>query len=124
VEGVCESGEFLVALENFFKCIPRRRVFFHWGTVVVIVVVCLSSFVQAAVWSRQAVTNDAKPYPQNIVSPGFFETKMGASANVVNEANRMAVLGRQGMRSPPHFSPSRPVPLEACHPQLAKRALG
>lgn len=34
--------------------------------------------------------------PQNIVSPGFFETKMGASPDVVNEANRMAVLGRQG----------------------------
>jgi sorbose reductase len=31
-----------------------------------------------------------------MVSPGFFETKMGASPNVVNEANRMAVLGRQG----------------------------
>lgn len=33
---------------------------------------------------------------QNIVSPGFFETKMGAGEGVVNEANRMAVLGRQG----------------------------
>ncbi|ETN36951.1 uncharacterized protein HMPREF1541_07939 [Cyphellophora europaea CBS 101466] len=32
----------------------------------------------------------------NIVSPGFFETKMGASENVRNEAHRMAVLGRQG----------------------------
>jgi sorbose reductase len=33
---------------------------------------------------------------QNIVSPGFFETKMGASPDVLNEAHRMAVLGRQG----------------------------
>ncbi|KAI0423462.1 putative short-chain dehydrogenase [Xylaria sp. FL1042] len=32
----------------------------------------------------------------NIVSPGFFDTKMGASPLVVNEAYRMAVLGRQG----------------------------
>ncbi|KAM3426224.1 hypothetical protein NHJ13734_009584 [Beauveria thailandica] len=32
----------------------------------------------------------------NIVSPGFFDTKMGASRAAVNEAYRMAVLGRQG----------------------------
>ncbi|KAE8312110.1 hypothetical protein BDV41DRAFT_589105 [Aspergillus transmontanensis] len=32
----------------------------------------------------------------NIVSPGFFETKMGASPLALNEAYRMAVLGRQG----------------------------
>ncbi|KAL4958441.1 hypothetical protein BDW69DRAFT_201790 [Aspergillus filifer] len=32
----------------------------------------------------------------NIVSPGFFDTKMGASPATVNEAYRMAVLGRQG----------------------------
>ncbi|OJJ02702.1 hypothetical protein ASPVEDRAFT_62664 [Aspergillus versicolor CBS 583.65] len=32
----------------------------------------------------------------NIVSPGFFDTKMGASPLAVNEAYRMAVLGRQG----------------------------
>lgn len=32
----------------------------------------------------------------NIVSPGFFDTKMGASPAAVNEAYRMAVLGRQG----------------------------
>lgn len=32
----------------------------------------------------------------NIVSPGFFDTKMGASPLCVNEAYRMAVLGRQG----------------------------
>ncbi|KAJ3577219.1 hypothetical protein NPX13_g3352 [Xylaria arbuscula] len=32
----------------------------------------------------------------NIVSPGFFDTKMGASPGGVNEAYRMAVLGRQG----------------------------
>ncbi|KAI1363215.1 putative short-chain dehydrogenase [Xylaria arbuscula] len=32
----------------------------------------------------------------NIVSPGFFDTKMGASPDGVNEAYRMAVLGRQG----------------------------
>lgn len=32
----------------------------------------------------------------NIVSPGFFDTKMGASPLAINEAYRMAVLGRQG----------------------------
>ncbi|KAJ9362587.1 hypothetical protein DTO027B9_264 [Paecilomyces variotii] len=32
----------------------------------------------------------------NIVSPGFFETKMGASPRVINEAYRMSSLGRQG----------------------------
>lgn len=32
----------------------------------------------------------------NIVSPGFFQTKMGASPKCENEAHRMAVLGRQG----------------------------
>ncbi|KAL9113243.1 MAG: hypothetical protein Q9227_002578 [Pyrenula ochraceoflavens] len=32
----------------------------------------------------------------NIVSPGFFQTKMGASPQCENEAHRMAVLGRQG----------------------------
>ncbi|KAM3496775.1 hypothetical protein MY10362_009854 [Beauveria mimosiformis] len=32
----------------------------------------------------------------NIVSPGFFDTKMGASPAAENEAYRMAVLGRQG----------------------------
>lgn len=32
----------------------------------------------------------------NIVSPGFFSTKMGASPRCENEAHRMAVLGRQG----------------------------
>lgn len=32
----------------------------------------------------------------NIVSPGFFETKMGASPECVNEAYRMAAMGRQG----------------------------
>ncbi|KAI3320657.1 putative short-chain dehydrogenase [Xylariaceae sp. AK1471] len=32
----------------------------------------------------------------NIVSPGFFDTKMGASPSGINEAYRMAVLGRQG----------------------------
>jgi sorbose reductase len=32
----------------------------------------------------------------NIVSPGFFQTKMGASPLCENEAHRMAVLGRQG----------------------------
>ncbi|TRX94645.1 hypothetical protein FHL15_004417 [Xylaria flabelliformis] len=32
----------------------------------------------------------------NIVSPGFFNTKMGASPLGINEAYRMAVLGRQG----------------------------
>jgi sorbose reductase len=32
----------------------------------------------------------------NIVSPGFFDTKMGASPKVVNEAYRMTPLGRMG----------------------------
>jgi sorbose reductase len=32
----------------------------------------------------------------NIVSPGFFDTKMGASERVFNEGMRMTVLGRQG----------------------------
>lgn len=32
----------------------------------------------------------------NIVSPGFFDTKLGAAPKVQNEAYRMAVLGRQG----------------------------
>lgn len=32
----------------------------------------------------------------NIVSPGFFDTKLGASPKCINEAYRMAVLGRQG----------------------------
>ncbi|KAK9365566.1 hypothetical protein V1509DRAFT_372597 [Lipomyces kononenkoae] len=32
----------------------------------------------------------------NIVSPGFFDTKMGASPLAINEAYRMAALGRQG----------------------------
>ncbi|KAB8071565.1 hypothetical protein BDV29DRAFT_197307 [Aspergillus leporis] len=32
----------------------------------------------------------------NIVSPGFFDTKMGASPLAANEAYRMAALGRQG----------------------------
>jgi len=32
----------------------------------------------------------------NIVSPGFFDTNMGASPQVINEGYRMAVLGRQG----------------------------
>ncbi|KIW74160.1 hypothetical protein Z517_12570 [Fonsecaea pedrosoi CBS 271.37] len=32
----------------------------------------------------------------NVVSPGFFQTKMGASPLCENEAHRMAVLGRQG----------------------------
>jgi sorbose reductase len=32
----------------------------------------------------------------NVVSPGFFNTKMGASRDCENEAHRMAVLGRQG----------------------------
>lgn len=32
----------------------------------------------------------------NIVSPGFFDTKMGAGPLVVNEAYRMTPLGRQG----------------------------
>lgn len=32
----------------------------------------------------------------NIVSPGFFDTKMGAGEKVINEAYRMTPLGRQG----------------------------
>ncbi|KAL3440248.1 hypothetical protein BJX65DRAFT_290847 [Aspergillus insuetus] len=32
----------------------------------------------------------------NIVSPGFFDTKMGAGPLALNEAYRMAALGRQG----------------------------
>ena len=32
----------------------------------------------------------------NVVSPGFFQTKMGAGEEVRDEAHRMAVLGRQG----------------------------
>lgn len=32
----------------------------------------------------------------NIVSPGFFDTKMGASDRVMNEGLRMTPLGRQG----------------------------
>lgn len=32
----------------------------------------------------------------NIVSPGFFDTKMGAGTTAINEAYRMAALGRQG----------------------------
>lgn len=32
----------------------------------------------------------------NIVSPGFFDTKLGASPGCINEAYRMAALGRQG----------------------------
>lgn len=32
----------------------------------------------------------------NIVSPGFFDTKMGAGPTAINEAYRMAALGRQG----------------------------
>ncbi|KAL2869902.1 uncharacterized protein BJX67DRAFT_347269 [Aspergillus lucknowensis] len=32
----------------------------------------------------------------NIVSPGFFDTKMGAAPEVMQEAYRSAVLGRQG----------------------------
>ncbi|KAJ0420568.1 hypothetical protein BJY00DRAFT_323797 [Aspergillus carlsbadensis] len=32
----------------------------------------------------------------NVVSPGFFDTKMGAGPLVLNEAYRMAALGRQG----------------------------
>lgn len=32
----------------------------------------------------------------NIVSPGFFDTKMGAGPAAINEAYRMAALGRQG----------------------------
>lgn len=32
----------------------------------------------------------------NVVSPGFFDTKMGASPLALNEAYRMTPLGRQG----------------------------
>lgn len=32
----------------------------------------------------------------NVVSPGFFQTKMGAGELAINEAYRMAVMGRQG----------------------------
>ncbi|KAI8654629.1 hypothetical protein NCS57_01209500 [Fusarium keratoplasticum] len=32
----------------------------------------------------------------NIVSPGFFDTKMGASPLAINEAYRMSAFGRQG----------------------------
>lgn len=32
----------------------------------------------------------------NIVSPGFFDTKMGAGEKVINEAYRMTPMGRQG----------------------------
>jgi sorbose reductase len=32
----------------------------------------------------------------NIVSPGFFDTKMGAGPDVVTEGTRMTPLGRQG----------------------------
>ncbi|KAJ1324620.1 sorbose reductase [Microdochium nivale] len=32
----------------------------------------------------------------NIVSPGFFDTKMGAGPAALNEAYRLSVLGRQG----------------------------
>ncbi|ROV94499.1 hypothetical protein VSDG_05892 [Cytospora chrysosperma] len=32
----------------------------------------------------------------NIVCPGFFDTKMGAGPNVINEGLRMTPLGRQG----------------------------
>lgn len=32
----------------------------------------------------------------NVVSPGFFDTKMGASPDCLNEAYRMTPLGRQG----------------------------
>lgn len=32
----------------------------------------------------------------NIVSPGFFDTKMGASPQCIDEAYRMSALGRQG----------------------------
>lgn len=32
----------------------------------------------------------------NIVSPGFFDTKLGAGPSVLQEAYRVAVLGRQG----------------------------
>lgn len=32
----------------------------------------------------------------NVVSPGFFDTKMGAGPETVKEAYRMSSLGRQG----------------------------
>ncbi|KAJ6113498.1 short-chain dehydrogenase [Penicillium sp. IBT 18751x] len=32
----------------------------------------------------------------NVVSPGFFDTKMGASPQCINEAYRMSPMGRQG----------------------------
>ncbi|KXJ87144.1 short-chain dehydrogenase [Microdochium bolleyi] len=32
----------------------------------------------------------------NVVSPGFFDTKMGAGPDVLSEAYRLSVLGRQG----------------------------
>jgi sorbose reductase len=32
----------------------------------------------------------------NIVSPGFFDTKMGAGPKVITEGLRMIPLGRQG----------------------------
>jgi NAD(P)-dependent dehydrogenase (short-subunit alcohol dehydrogenase family) len=32
----------------------------------------------------------------NIVSPGFFDTKMGAGPDAITEAYRMTPLGRQG----------------------------
>ena len=32
----------------------------------------------------------------NIVSPGFFDTKMGAGPDAIHEAYRMSSLGRQG----------------------------
>lgn len=32
----------------------------------------------------------------NIVSPGFFDTKLGASSRCINEAYRMSAMGRQG----------------------------
>jgi len=32
----------------------------------------------------------------NIVSPGFFDTKMGAGEDSIHEAYRMTPLGRQG----------------------------
>lgn len=32
----------------------------------------------------------------NVVSPGFFDTRMGAGPETLQEAYRMAVLGRQG----------------------------
>ena len=31
-----------------------------------------------------------------MISPGFFDTKMGAGPKVINEGYRMAVLARQG----------------------------